>query len=166
MFLQNQAIGLSHLVLRVLDSVLANELELHQLQQLFRVGNALEDLAEVCKSLVMIYASKGGKGIALAGGVALALQEGSDQLRGIGDERGRVNVDRRDGEDGVLSDVRVAVLEAGPCRGEERLDQFGFAKFAQKPQRVSADILVGVLQVVTNTVTHQDHLLFQLALGI
>lgn len=55
-----------------------------------------------------------GEGIALARVVGLRLEECMEEFRRIRDQRLRVLVDGRHGPDGILSHVRVAVLEAGP----------------------------------------------------
>jgi hypothetical protein len=79
----------------------------------------------------------------------------------------------------------MAVLQAGACGGEERLKKLRFPKFAEEAQRVAADVLVRVLQVVPDAVTawristrrrpwsrsrdtipYQDELLLQLPLGV
>lgn len=79
----------------------------------------------------------------------------------------------------------MSVLEAGPSRGEEGFDELGLPQLAQEAQRVTADVLVGVLQVVADAVAEaklanqarctrgrrqaqanapdQDHLLLELA---
>lgn len=61
----------------------------------------------------MVDAGERCESIPLAGGIRLSLQEGCNQLRGVGNERGRVLVDGCNGKDGVLPDVGVSVLEAG-----------------------------------------------------
>lgn len=68
--------------------------------------------------------------IALACVVALGLEEGGDQLRSIGDEGFRVLEDGGHSEYSVLADVCVAMLEAGSGRGEEGLNELGFAELA------------------------------------
>ena len=52
------------------------------------------------------------------------------------------------GEDGVLADVCVTVLEARSGGGKKGLDQLGLAKLAEEAQGVASDVLVGVLEVV------------------
>lgn len=61
-------------------------------------------------------------------------------------------VDGGYGEDGILADVCVTVLEARSGGGQEWLDQLGLAKLAEEAQCVAADVLVGVLEVVSYAV--------------
>ena len=63
-----------------------------------------------------------------------------------------MQVDVGDGKDGVLADVGMAMLEAGSCGREEGLDQFRFAELAEEAKSVAADVLVGMLQVVSDAV--------------
>ena len=103
----------------------------------------------------MINAGKGGKCVSLAGGIGLALQESSDELRSIGDEGRRMREDGRDGEDGILANVCVAVLEAESRGGEQRLDELGFPQLAQEAESIASDVFVRVLQVMQNAITIQ-----------
>lgn len=100
----------------------------------------------------MIDADKGGERIPLGSGVTFGLEKSRDQVRGVGNEGWGVLVNGGHGEDGVLADVRMAVLEARSGGGQERLDQFGLAKLAEEAQGVAADVLVGVLEVVSYAV--------------
>ena len=95
----------THLVLCVGDGVLADELELGELQQFIRIGNALEDGAQVLKRLVVADGHESSKGISLAGSVALGLEERLQQLGGVGHESLVVLEDGGNGEDGVLADI-------------------------------------------------------------
>lgn len=61
-------------------------------------------------------------------------------------------VDGRDGKDRVLAHVGMSVLEAGSGRGEEGLEQLGLPEFGDEAQSVASNVLVGVLQVVPDTV--------------
>lgn len=63
----------------------------------------------------MIDAGKGSKGIALACGVCLAVEESCDKLCRIWNKRLGMRINRGDGKDGVLANVGVAVLETGAC---------------------------------------------------
>lgn len=100
----------------------------------------------------MANAGQSREGVPLACGIILPVQERCDKLRSIGDEGRGVLVDGSNSIDGVLPDVGVSVLEAGPGRGQEGLDQFGLAKLAEEAESVSSDVLVGVLEVIPNTV--------------
>lgn len=46
----------------------------------------------------------------------------------------------------------MAVLEARPSRREEGFNELRFTELAQKPQSVPSNVLVGVLQIVSNTI--------------
>lgn len=82
----------------------------------------------------------------------------------------------------------MAVIQAGACGREEGFNEFRFSELAQESQGVSSDVFVGVLKIVTDTVTaqkdrlldrtaynvgmrhvslpDQDHLLLQLAIRV
>lgn len=70
--------------------------------------------------------------ITLAGVITFGFQERSNQLGRIRNETFGVLEDRGHGEDGVLSDVCVSMLEAGAGRGEEGFNELGFAQLAQE----------------------------------
>lgn len=156
--LRHQSIGRDacnkriYLVLGVLDGILADELELDKLQQLLCVRDAVEDGAQVHEGPVVVDARESGECVPLAGGVGLGLEEGTDELGGIGDKGGGVLEDRCDGEDCILANVGVAVLKALPCGGKQRLDKLGLAQLGEEAQRVAADVLVGVLEVISDAV--------------
>lgn len=61
-------------------------------------------------------------------------------------------VDGCDGEDGVLADVGVAVLQTRPRGGEEGLDELWLAKLAEEAKGIAPDVLVRVLEIVPDTV--------------
>lgn len=100
----------------------------------------------------MVNARKSGKCISLAGGIGLALQESSDELRGVGDEGRRMREDGRDGEDGILANVCVAMLETESRGGEQGLDELRFPQLAQEAEGIASDVLVRVLQVMQNAI--------------
>lgn len=104
----------------------------------------------------MIYAGQGGKGVPLACGVALGLEEGGNQVGGIWYQRGRMLKDGGNGKNGILPYVCVAVLETRSSRGEEGLDEFGFTELAQEAQGVASDVLVGVLKIVSDAVAAEQ----------
>lgn len=55
-------------------------------------------------------------------------------------------VDGVHGEDGVLADIRVPVLEACTTEGDERLEElYVFRDLLQEAEGRTADVLVGVL---------------------
>ena len=49
------------------------------------------------------------------------------------------------GEDGVLADIGVSMLQTGSCRRKERLNQLWFSKLAQKSEGVAPDVFIGML---------------------
>lgn len=88
-----------------------------------------------------------------------------------------VLVDSVDGEDSVLADERMTVLEAGSDRRNERLEELRLAHLLQEAKSRAADVLVGMLQVVTDGVTavsrgregdlpDENHLLLELAIVV
>lgn len=84
--------------------------------------------------------------------VALVLEKAVDEVGRIGDESLGVLVDGRDGKDCVLANISMSMLEAGSRRGEKRFDELGFAEFAQKSKGVASDILVCMLEIVSDAV--------------
>ena len=59
-------------------------------------------------------------------------------------------------KDGVLPDVGMSMLQAGSGRRKERLNQLGLPKLAQKTEGIAPDVLVGMLQIVTNAVASDE----------
>lgn len=100
----------------------------------------------------MIYVGKSRESVPLARRVALGFEEGRNQVGRIWYQAGRVLVDGCNGEDGVLADICVAMLETRPRRREERLDQLWLAELAEKAQGVAPNVFVRVLEVVPDAV--------------
>jgi hypothetical protein len=73
--------------LGVLHSILPQELQLRQLEQLVGVGDRVEGGAEIFERLLVANGHEGGERIALARAVGLRFEEGLEKLGGIGDER-------------------------------------------------------------------------------
>jgi len=142
----------THLVLGVLYSILSEELQLRQLEELVGIGDRIKRGAEVFERLLVADGHERGEGIALACAVGLRFKEGLKKLGGIGDERLGVLEDRSDSPHGVLADVGVTVFQTRTGRGKEGLDEFGLAQLGQEPEGITADIFVRVLKIVTNTV--------------
>ena len=145
----------SYLVLCVLNRILPDEFELDELEKLLGVGDAIKDGAQVRQGFLVGDGSEGAEAVALAGGVALALEECRDQVGSIGDQSRRMLEDGRHGVDGILSHVCMAMLEAGACRGEEGLDKLRFPQLAEEAQGVASDVFVGMLQVISDTVAER-----------
>lgn len=101
----------SYLILGVLDGIFADELELHQLEQLLCVGDTLEDGTQVDQGLLVIYAGESSEGVSLACGVALGLEECVDEVGGIWDERGRMLENGGNRKDGIFAHIGMTVLE-------------------------------------------------------
>lgn len=100
----------------------------------------------------MIDADKGGECVPLGCRVTFGLEESGDKVGRIWYQRRRVLVDGGYREDGILADIRMTVLEARSSGGKERLDQLRLAKLAEEAQCVAADILVGMLEIVSYAV--------------
>ena len=54
--------------------------------------------------------------------------------------------------DSILANVGMAMLETGSSSGQEGFDELGLTELAQESQRIPANILVGVLEVISDTV--------------
>jgi hypothetical protein len=121
---------MEYLVLAVLNGILANKLQLRQLEKLFCVGYAIEYLAEIGESFVMAYGHEGGKGISLARRVVFFQEEVVYKIGRVRDQLLEVLEYACDGEYGVLPDIGVAVLEALPCGLQQGLHELGLADFA------------------------------------
>jgi hypothetical protein len=63
-----------------------------------------------------------------------------------------VSVDGRNGEYRVLSDVCVTVLEARSCGRKQGLDELGLSKLAEEAEGVAADVFIGMLKVVSDSI--------------
>lgn len=95
---------------------------------------------------------EGCKGVTLAGAVGLRFKESLEEFGGVGNEGLGVLENRGDCPGGVLSYVGVAVFQTRAGRGQEGLNEFRFAEFAEETESVSSDIFVGVLQVITDAI--------------
>lgn len=58
-------------------------------------------------------------------------------------------VNRKDGENSVAPDVRMAVLQACTNGRHDGLQELGVAQFAEETQCGAANILVRVLQILS-----------------
>jgi hypothetical protein len=58
-----------------------------------------------------------------------------------------------DGENGVLSDVGMSVFETRSGRRKKRLDELSFPQLAKEAKGVSSNVFVGMLKIVSDTVT-------------
>ena len=146
----------AYFVLGILHGIFSGKLQLNQLEQFLGIWYPVEHGAEVCQSLVVVYARQGGKCISFTRWIILALEEGGDQVCCVGDQGGRVLVDGRHGEHCGLSHICVPVFEARPGGGQERLDELGFSELAEEAQCVSSDVLIGVLQVISDAIAARN----------
>lgn len=110
--MRHQARSDPYLVLRVLDGIFPDELQLDQLQELIRVGYPIKGTTQVFKCLLMADTDERSEGVSLAGVIALRLEEGGDEIGSIGDEGLRMLVDGGHGKDGVLPNIGMTMLEA------------------------------------------------------
>lgn len=160
---------------------------------LIQACEVIVDLEKVVDSTRHGTVGKHGEGVALAGRLALGNQEGVDELWGIRDQRLAVPEEHLvDGKDGVLAHIGVAMLETGAGSGHKRLEQFGLLDLLKEAEGGSTDVLVGMLEVVSDGVAehrvhvsqvvhllsdvmkkrtvfdgpHQDHLLLELAVVV
>ena len=84
--------------------------------------------------------------------VTFASEEGLKKFRSVRNQRFGKVVYGGDGKHGVLPDVGMSMLQAGSGRRKERLNQLGLPKLAQKSEGIAPDVLVGMLQIVTNAI--------------
>lgn len=101
----------------------------------------------------MTDGTQGRKCIALAGRVSFALEQGKQEIGGIGDEMVKMRVYRGHCPDCVLANVGVSVFEASAGGRDERFEKLWFAELAQKAEGCSPDVFVGMLQVISDTIT-------------
>ncbi len=93
----------------------------------------------------MVHCTESGKRIPLASVVTLAFEKCLEEFRSVGNQDLRKVVYGGNGENGVLADVGVSMLQTGSGRRKERLNQLGFSKLAQKSEGVASDILIRML---------------------
>ena len=88
--------------------------------------------------------------VSLARRVGLGNEECLNEFRRIGDEVLKFAVDRVDGEDGILPDVGVTVLETGSTDGDEGLENLNvFGNLLEETQCCSSNILIWMLLVTS-----------------
>ena len=123
------------------------------LEQLVEPGDLVVDLAHVLDRAGHSTVGEEDERIAFARGIALRREEGVDELGGVGDEVLVLAEDGEDGEDGVLADVGVPVLEAGADGGDEGLEELDVARdLLEEAEGCAANVLVRVLEVVADGV--------------
>ena len=116
------------------------------LEQLVEPGDLVVDLAHVLDGARHSTVGEEDERIAFARGIALRREEGVDELGCVGDEVLVLAVDGEDGEDGVLGDVGVPVLEAGADCGDEGFEELDASRYLlEEAEGCGADVLVWVL---------------------
>lgn len=103
----------------------------------------------------MTDADQRRKCVPLASVIAFALQECRYQLRGIRNQTLGVLENRSYSKYGVLANVGMSMLETRTCGRKEGFDQLSFTKLAQESQCVAPDVLVGMLEIISNAVTEE-----------
>lgn len=159
-------------------AVLADQLKNGKLQELVKAGDEREDLLQVLDGQRTVDVAKDNKSVSAAGHVSLAGQEGLNDLGGIGEQVIKVTVNGANRKDGILAHIRVAVFlsygakyrryvsapEEVRVKGNtrtyqtrahtlnQRLKHFGLANLAQETQGRTTNVLIGVLQVVSQRI--------------
>lgn len=93
----------------------------------------------------MVHCTESGKRISLARVVTFAFEKCLEEFRSVGNQDLRKVVYGGNGEDGILADIGVSMLQTGSGRRKERLNQLGFSKLAQKSEGVAPDVFIGML---------------------
>jgi len=78
-----------------------------------------------------------------------------EEIWGVRDERLVLLEDHVDGQDGVAAHVRVAVLEAGPDRRDQRLKDLRLLQLAQEAERATTNVFIRVLKVVPQCIANE-----------
>ena len=68
----------------------------------------------------------------------------------------RVLMYRRNGKDGILSDVSMPMIKTGASGRDQWLNDFGFSQFAQEAESVATNIFVRMLEVVSDPIAVYD----------
>jgi hypothetical protein len=126
-------------------SFASDEVDDGELEKLVERGDGIEDGEQVLDRSRLGDRAEGDKGVSLAGRVGLGSEEGEEELGRVWDEVLVVLVDGKDGEDGVLSDVGVAILHAASDGRDQRLEQLSLVNLLDGTEGSSSDVLVGVL---------------------
>lgn len=77
--------------------------------------------------------------------VTFAFEKCLEEFRSVGNQDLRKVIYGGDGEDGVLADVGVSMLQTRSGRRKERFNQLGFSELAQEPEGIASDIFIGML---------------------
>ena len=77
--------------------------------------------------------------------ITFAFEKRLEKFRSVGYKNLGKVVYGGNGEDGVLADVGVSMLQTRSGRRKKRLNQFRFPKLAQEPQGVASYVLIRML---------------------
>lgn len=72
-----------YFVLRILDRVLSNKLQLYELKQFIGVLYTIKNPTQICQCFLVTHRAKGCKSIALAGMITFIFEKCVNELRGI-----------------------------------------------------------------------------------
>mmetsp|Transcript_12424 Transcript_12424/g.31294 ORF Transcript_12424/g.31294 Transcript_12424/m.31294 type:complete len:320 (-) Transcript_12424:316-1275(-) len=144
----------------------ASKFQDQQTKTVTKLGDSLLDvMAQKLESEFLVFVDEHQKGISAGGHVRLGRQELRNELGSVWKQViGRVqlgNVENAQG--GTLSYIRVSVRQAGFDGRNERPQNFFVLDLAQKPQHRSANVFVGVIQIVHQSIAHKDHFRKELA---
>lgn len=84
--------------------------------------------------------------------VIFLVQERLQQFWRIRNEGLRVLVYGRNSPYGILPNIGMPMVEAGPSGGNKGFEQLGFSQFAEESECIAANILVGMLQIISDTI--------------
>jgi hypothetical protein len=80
------------------------------------------------------------------------LEEVEDDVRSVREKVVEVLEETKYSQDGITADVGVAMVQVVSHRGHEWLEQLNILELAHKPQRTSAYVLVGMIEIVAQGV--------------
>lgn len=131
---------------RIAFAIQPNNVNDAQLQLLVQPRNLLVHTQNILHRLRHRTVRQEHECVPLARRVRLCGEESLDEFGRIGDEVLELTVDGVNGKDGVLSHVRVTVLETGAAGWDERLEKFGvLGDFLEESKGCTANVFVWVL---------------------
>mmetsp|Transcript_2259 Transcript_2259/g.3157 ORF Transcript_2259/g.3157 Transcript_2259/m.3157 type:complete len:216 (+) Transcript_2259:704-1351(+) len=149
----------------VLAAHFTDELKHDELNNVTHGRDGVDYRQLVLHSALLIAVAEHHKCIALRRHVTLAINELSNQLWCVWHQVLEALVCVVNGEHGISSHVAVSMLEVGAQRCNQRLQDVLLAHFAEKSQRGATNKLVGVVEIVSDHVTDENHLGQQAAVG-
>mmetsp|Transcript_6423 Transcript_6423/g.12463 ORF Transcript_6423/g.12463 Transcript_6423/m.12463 type:complete len:1013 (-) Transcript_6423:147-3185(-) len=153
------------LLVRVLPANLADELEHVELDDVAHTRNLVNDAELVLHRTLLIAVAQHHKGIALGRHVALAVDKVANDLGSIWHQVLEAPVGVVDAQHRVAPHVRVPVLQVGPQRRHQRLQDVLLTHLRHEAQRGPTHKLVGVVEVVTDHVANENHLRQKVPVG-